>query len=242
MAFGLTKKKKKQSGIRCAAVVAAAGSSTRMDGRNKLFVELDGKPVLVWTLLALDSCDAIDDIVVVTRKPDIDAVAVLCRAHHIKKIFKVVAGGESRQESVYRGALEVPEDTQLIAVHDGARPFVTEMVIQSAVSAAAQYGAAAPSVPVVSTVKEAKNGTVIRTLDRSTLFEIQTPQVFDAAILKGALHHALEKGITVTDDCMAVESLGYPVHLTPGARENIKLTTAADIAFANAILDMRRKS
>lgn len=224
----------------CAAVVAAAGSSTRMLGQNKLFVEIGGEPVLLHTLRALEASRRIGEIVVVTREEDILRAAQLCQDAGLKKVTKILIGGASRLESVYNGVMAVSEKAKLIAVHDGARPFVTETVIALAVDAAAKFAAAAPAVPVTSTVKQAKDNLVEKTLDRDTLFEVQTPQVFSAELIKAALSNALEKSLYITDDCMAVEALGCPVRLTAGARENIKLTTAMDIEFAKAILEARR--
>jgi 2-C-methyl-D-erythritol 4-phosphate cytidylyltransferase len=224
----------------CTAVVAAAGSSTRMNGQNKLMIEFGGKPVLVHTLEALQASRRIDDIIVVTREEDIQHIAELCQTYGLKKVAKIIAGGATRLESVYNGVMQVSEKTALIAVHDGARPFVTEAVIAQTVDAAQKYAAAAPAVPVTSTVKKAKDGLVEKTLDREELFEIQTPQVFSAELLKAALTNAISKSLYITDDCMAVEALGCPVRLTAGTRENIKLTTATDIIYAEAIFEARR--
>lgn len=224
----------------CSVVVAAAGASTRMDGQNKLFVEIGGMPILAHTLTALDTCREIREIIVVTRAEDIDVVASLCAEHMVSKISKVIVGGQTRLESVYYGVLQAAPDSKLIAVHDGARPFVTNGIVKSTIEAALKYSAAAPAVPVTSTVKQAKNGMVVHTLNRDELFEIQTPQIFVSELIKGALQNAVDKKLHITDDCMAVEAIGFPVRLTAGTRENIKLTTSVDIAFAEAIYKMRR--
>ena len=129
--------------------------------------------------------------------------------------------------------------SKLIAVHDGARPFVSENTVTLAVAAALKYSAAAPAVQMTSTIKRAQNGVVVKTLDRSELFEIQTPQIFASELLKGALQNAVDKKLYITDDCMAVEVLGCQIRLTAGSRDNIKLTTTVDIAFAEAILKLR---
>lgn len=224
----------------CTAVVAAAGSSTRMDGQNKLFIEIGGKPVLAHTLSALEACRRIGEIIVVTRAEDIQRVALLCENNGLAKVTKIISGGATRQESVYKGVLQVSKRAELIAVHDGARPFVTETIVALAVDAAKKYAAAAPAIPVTSTIKLAKDGLVEKTIDREALFEVQTPQVFSTELLKAALSNAIDKALYITDECMAVEALGCPVRLTAGARDNIKLTTAMDIVIAQAIYDARR--
>ena len=223
----------------CAAVVTAAGSSTRMGGRDKLLAEIGGAPVLAYTLKALNRCNEVSEIIVVTRQEKLSEVARICKEYDADKVTQIVLGGKTRLESVMNGVLQVSPGSRLIAVHDGARPFVTESVVSLAVEAALKFSAAAPAVPVTSTVKRAKNGIVVKTVDRSELFEIQTPQIFAAELLKGALQNAIDKKLYITDDCMAVEALGCPIRLTTGARENIKLTTAVDLAFAEAILNMR---
>lgn len=223
----------------CSAVVAAAGASTRMAGQDKLLIELGDRPVLAHTLLALDKCPEIAEIVIVTRQEKMNDIAQLVTTYRVGKVTNIVQGGATRLESVYSGVQNVSPHTKLIAVHDGARPFVTENIVSLAVTAALKFSAAAPAVPVTSTVKRALNGMVVKTLDRNELFEIQTPQIFDAALLKAALQNAVDKKLYITDDCMAVEALGCPVRLTTGTRDNIKLTTAIDVAFAEAILKLR---
>lgn len=223
----------------CAAVVAAAGGSTRMEGKNKLFLEIGGMPVLARTLTALEKCARVREIVVVTREEDLTAVTELAIQYQISKAAKVVLGGATRTESVNIGLMHVSPDIPYIAVHDGARPFVTERILNEALDAAAAHKAAAPAIPVTSTVKQAKNGFVVKTVDRRDLFEIQTPQVFASDLIKAALQNAVDKQLYITDDCMAVEALGGAVRLTAGSRENIKLTTVSDMAVAEAILKTR---
>ncbi len=224
----------------CSAVVAAAGSSTRMGGMDKLFLELGGMPVLAHTLTALSKCHSIRELVVVTRSEELERVAAMCREYYIEKVAKIIPGGDTRLDSVYKGLLQISPDADLVAIHDGARPFVTEELVSLVLEAASKYGAAAPAVPVPSTVKQAKNGMVLKPIDRSELFEIQTPQVFASALIKGALQNAIDKSLYITDDCMAVEALGCPVKLTSGSRENIKLTTKTDILYAEALLSRRQ--
>jgi 2-C-methyl-D-erythritol 4-phosphate cytidylyltransferase len=224
----------------CSVVVAAAGSSARMQGTNKLLINIGGKPVLAHTLTALNKCREVAEIIVVTRSEDMNTVAQLCGTYKVTKISKIIVGGETRLESVYNGVLQVSPASALIAVHDGARPFVTESIVSNTVEAALKFSAAAPAVPVTSTIKLAKNGMVEKTIEREHLYEVQTPQIFAAEILKGALQNAVDKSLYITDDCMAVEAIGCPVKLTEGSRENIKLTTVADIAYAEAVNKARR--
>ena len=223
----------------CSAVVAAAGSSVRMNGEDKLLTTVGGLPVLVRTLQALCSSPEIDEIVVATKSEEIAQVADLCKEYNLDKVSKVVAGGETRCESVYNGVMETSKKAVLIAVHDGARPLVTEQVIADVVAAARKFNAAAPAVPVKETIKTAAYSVVTSTPNRRELYTIQTPQVFDAALLKAALSNVLEKKLEVTDDCMAVEALRVSVHLTEGSYENIKITTPVDMYIADAILKMR---
>ena len=227
---------------RCTALVAAAGSSTRMGGINKLLQPLDGVPVLVRTLTALQRAGRIDEIVVAAREEDVVEISRLCRTYGITKCAKVVRGGESSTHSVLLAALEARPDAGLLAVQDGARPLVTPELIDAVAEAAARTAAAAPAVPVKDTVKVVRaDGTVDRTLDRDALRAVQTPQIFEASILKAALQSALEAGAAVTDDCSAVERLGKRVYLVEGDEENLKITTPVDLLLAEAILKDREE-
>ena len=227
---------------RCTALVAAAGSSTRMGGINKLLQPLDGVPVLVRTLTALQRAGRIDEIVVAAREEDVVEISRLCRTYGITKCAKVVRGGESRTHSVLLAALEARPDAELLAVQDGARPLVTQELIDAVAEAAVRIAAAAPAVPVKDTVKVVRaDGTVDRTLDRDALRAVQTPQIFEASILKAALQSALEAGAAVTDDCSAVERLGKRVYLVEGDEENLKITTPVDLLLAEAILKDREE-
>ena len=151
----------------------------------------------------------------------------------------VVAGGETRTDSVMAGLAAVSDCTQLVAVHDGARPLVTDAVICRAVSKAKKFGAAAPAVRVKDTIKVSTDGAVEETPDRSKLYAVQTPQVFDRDLLAAALQNAKEQEIAITDDCSAVEALGMPVQLTDGDEENLKITTPFDLELAALILRRR---
>ncbi|MEY8386293.1 2-C-methyl-D-erythritol 4-phosphate cytidylyltransferase [Oscillospiraceae bacterium 38-13] len=227
---------------RCAALVAAAGSSTRMGGVNKLLQPLEGAPVLIRTLAALQVSETVDEIVVAAREEDIVEFSQLCRTYGITKCTKVIRGGESRVHSVLLAALEAGPEIELLAVQDGARPLVTPELVDRVVSAAARCGAAAPAVAVKDTVKTVrKDGGVEETLDRERLRAVQTPQVFASSLLKAALQSALEADAPVTDDASAVERLGKVVFLVEGEEENLKITTPFDMILAEAILKAREE-
>lgn len=232
----LFRRSKPATGFSCTAVVPAAGNSTRM-GEDKLLLPLRDVPVLLWTLQALEGCPYITEIIVVTREDLIVPVGQLCKDAALHKVRKVVVGGETRAASVLAGVREAEPSAELIAIHDAARPLVTQGVINAVIEEAVKWGAAAPAVPVKDTVKQASGGVVESTPDRSCLFAVQTPQVFEHGLILGALEKALADGAEVTDDCSAVERLGVPVHLTVGAYENIKLTTPEDILVAEAVLE-----
>ncbi len=221
----------------CTALVAAAGASSRMEGVNKLLEPLDGIPVLARTLTALQLAEQVDEIIVAAREEDLVEISRLCHTYGIAKCAKVVRGGESRTHSVLLAALEASPETALLAVQDGARPLVTPELVDRVVAAAARCSAAAPAVPVKDTVKTVRqDGAVEQTLARETLRAVQTPQVFEASLLKAALQAALESGIPVTDDCTAVERLGKAVFLVDGEETNLKITTPTDLVLAAAIL------
>jgi len=219
----------------CSAVIVAAGASTRMEGGDKLLAEINGLPVLLHTLMAFEKNKAVDEIVVVARADDLQKIGDLCRSCGINKASKIMAGGKTRLESVYNGAFAVSEGASYIAIHDGARPCIEQAVIERALAAAAKYHAAAPALPVRPTLKRVKGGIITETVDREGLYEIQTPQIFSADMIKAALTNARKKSLDVTDDCMAAELIGFPVHITEGSVFNIKITTKDDLMVAEAI-------
>lgn len=232
----LGKRKKKPALPAVCAVIVAAGSSRRMGGENKLLLPLDDAPVLAHTLSAFEKCTAIRDIVLVCREQDILPYTELAQNCGVSKLRTVTRGGDSRTASVLAGITAAPEDTGLVAVHDGARPLVSEAVITEAVYAAAEYGAAAPVVPVKDSIKRIQNGNIAADVPRDTLAAVQTPQVFDRALLTRALQTAARENRSFTDDCAAVEAMGQAVRATHGSYENIKITTPEDILVAEAFL------
>ena len=219
----------------CGAVIVAAGSASRMGGIDKVMAPLKGEPMIVRTVRTFQECDAISEIVIVTREDLIVPISGLCR--EMKKVRAVVAGGKSRQESVHLGLNALSDKVQLAAVHDGARPLITWQVIDRTVRAANTYGAAAPAIPVKDTIKVVEGRVVSHTPDRATLFAVQTPQVFDFDLLRGALKKAEQEGAQVTDDCSAVELMGMKVKIVEGDERNIKVTTPMDLKFAEMLLE-----
>lgn len=236
--ISLLRKTKKKTPPICTALVAAAGSGTRMGGVNKLTEPLSGIPVLVHTLRALEQSSRVNYIVVATREEEIVPMSQLCKAYGIGKCTKVIRGGETRTHSVLLAAMEAPAETQYLAVQDGARPLVTPTLIDATIEAAWKCGAAAPAIALKDTVKEVDaRSVVVQTLARDVLRGVQTPQVFEGDLLKAALQNAIEKQIPITDDCSAVEQLGKQVCLIPGEETNLKITTPMDLAVAQMLLD-----
>ena len=220
---------------RCGAVIVAAGSASRMGGIDKVMAPLNGEPMIARTVRAFQNCDAISEIVVVTRQDLILPITSLCA--QMDKVQAVVAGGSSRQESVHLGLNALSGKCKLAAIHDGARPLISWQVINRVVRAANTYGAAAPAIPVKDTIKVVQGGVVKETLDRASLQAVQTPQVFDFDILRGALKKAKQDGAQVTDDCSAVERIGLTVKIVEGEERNLKITTPLDLKIAQLLLE-----
>ena len=219
----------------CGAVIVAAGTASRMGGIDKVMAQLEGEPMILRTVRTFVKCDAIKEIVIVTRPDLIVPITNLCK--NFEKVIAVVAGGASRQESVQLGLNALTGKCKLVAVQDGARPLITEAVIDRTVRAAHTYGAAAPAIPVKDTIKVVRGGVVDHTPDRKTLNAVQTPQVFDFDLLRGALKKAKEDGAEVTDDCSAVERLGMSIKIVEGDERNIKVTTPMDLHIAKLLLE-----
>ena len=219
----------------CGAVIVAAGSASRMGGIDKIMAPLGGEPVIVRTVRQFQDCDAIREIVIVTRPDLILPVMDLC--HGFDKVKAVVVGGETRDASVIMGMNTLSAKCRLVAVQDGARPFAGWQLIDRVVRAANSYGAAAPAIPVKDTIKVVQGGIVKQTPDRATLQAVQTPQVFDMQLLRGALKKAKKDELVLTDDCSAVEHMGMSVKIVEGDEKNIKITTRFDMKIAELILE-----
>ena len=219
----------------CGAVIVAAGSASRMVGIDKVMAQLGGEPMVVRSVRAFQECDAIKEIVVVTRPDLIVPIRDLCSA--FDKVKAVVAGGKDRPESVSLGLNALSDKVKLAAIHDGARPLISWQVIDRTVRAANTYGAAAPAVPVKDTIKVVQGGIVRETPERKHLYAVQTPQIFDFDLLRGALKKAADDKAEITDDCSAVERLGMSVKIVEGDERNIKITTPIDLTVAKAFLE-----
>ena len=219
----------------CGAVIVAAGTASRMGGIDKVMAPLAGEPMIARTVRAFQKSEVISEIVIVTREDLIPPISELTR--DMDKVKAVVTGGKSRQESVELGMNALSKEVKLAAIQDGARPLITWQVIDRVVRAANTFGGAVPGVPVKDTVKVENGGLVKETPDRKTLRAIQTPQVFDFDLLRGALKKAKEDGAEVTDDCSAVERLGMKVKIVEGDERNIKVTTPMDLKIAELLLE-----
>ena len=218
------------------AVIAAAGSSSRMGGRDKLAEPLDGIPVILRTLAAVEAVPEIREIVVVTREDRVEEYRRLLG--QCSRLRAVVPGGSTRQESVRNGVRALSPDCTLAAIHDGARPLVTPEVFARCIEAARSCGAATAAVPVKDTIKLAdETGRVLDTPDRSRLWAVQTPQIFDRERYLRAAEEAERRGLSCTDDCQLFEAMGWEVQLVMGDYRNLKLTTPEDFLAAGAYLE-----
>lgn len=219
----------------CGAVIVAAGSASRMKGIDKVMAPIGGEPMILRTVRNFQQCDAIREIVIVTRADLIVPIMDLC--HDFNKVKAVVVGGENRVDSVHLGLNTLSEKVELVAVHDGARPFADWQLIDRAVRAGNYFGAAAPGIPVKDTIKVVQGGMARATPNRSALRAVQTPQVFDFDLLRGALAQAKATNANITDDCSAVELLGMQVRIFDGDERNIKITTPMDLKIAHLLLE-----
>ncbi len=221
------------------AIVPAAGRGMRMglQGPGKQFALVGDRPVLAHTLTALADAEAVDGIIVVTRKEQISLAQQVVEDYAIGKVVGIIVGGDTRQESVWAGLIQLDPATEIVVVHDGARPLVEPAVIGRVIEAARKHGAAGAAVPVKDTIKVSDEaGFVTSTPPRDRLWAIQTPQAFRYELLKEAHLEAQARGYVGTDDCVLVEELGHPVKLVEGSYRNIKLTTPEDLVIAQALL------
>jgi 2-C-methyl-D-erythritol 4-phosphate cytidylyltransferase len=226
------------------AIVVAAGAGRRMGSECKALTPIGGKPLLGYSLEALQASDLIDGICVVVQPGRLDSFRKEASSRWpFGKIFAWVAGGERRQDSVAAALRVIPTDASLIAVHDAARPFITEGLLQRLMEAARAKGAAVPAIEVVDTIKEVTDlGIVSRSLDRKRLRAVQTPQVFDAELLRRAYRNEKMCGIAATDDAMLVELIGHEVAVVEGSSDNIKITVKEDVGKGEEILRRRRRA
>ncbi len=222
-------------------IIAAAGNALRMNGISKQTALLAGKPVTAYSLEIFARMEEVTEIIISARSEDIGVMWDIADSFGGGKVKDVVEGGNTRQESVINAVRKISRDTGLIAVHDAARPLVSEDVIRRCIKDASVFGGAAPAVPVKDTLKTANGGLVTDTPDRSSLFAVQTPQIFQKKYFYDGVNFALEHGLDFTDDCQLAEAVGTKIFLTPSDYFNIKITTPEDIALAEALI-MYRKS
>lgn len=226
--------------MKTTAILVAAGNSTRMGGVCKQLISVCGRPVLYHTLRAFEEADRVDGVVLVCREQEKKAFQGLIEEYRFKKVLKLVTGGETRQASVAGGIGAAPSDTDFFAIHDGARCLITHELIDAVIEDAAVFKASAAGVPVKDTIKVVSpQGIVASTPDRSTLWAVQTPQVFERPLYLAAMEKAISEGRDHTDDCQLIEQNGGRVHMCMGSYDNIKVTTVEDITLAEAILQKR---
>ena len=217
-------------------IVVAAGSSTRMNGINKQTALLCGVPLIIRALMRFERCGKISNIILVVKPDDVFSMQQLADRYHIGKLSDIVCGGESRQQSVKNGLERVPANAETVLIHDGARPFVTDEIICSVISALGTHNAVACAVKLKDTVKQVdKNGYVLSTPDRDTLVAVQTPQGVNVSDYRAALEIAGNPG-AFTDDMSVMEAAGHKPFTVPGSYENIKVTTPEDIALAEYLI------
>ena len=225
-------------------IIAAAGAASRMQGKDKILCKINGKEVLLYSVLAFDSAECTDKIVVVTSQEKTDAVKGLLESAHLSVPFEVTCGGDTRQKSVYNALKCCDEKSDAIMIHDGARPMVTSKLIDTLYKEVIKNkkDAAAVGVKVKDTIKKvSQNGEIDCTIDRESLVAIQTPQCFDSKLYNEAYKAAIEKNNDYTDDCQLVEALGKKVYVVEGDYKNIKITTPDDLILAQTFLKEREK-
>lgn len=222
-------------------VIVCAGNSTRMGGVNKILLPLGERLVIGVTMQAFQACESVKEIIIVAREDDIPAIQAEAEAAGITKLAFCTKGGSTRQESVINGIRRISPETQLVAVHDGARPLVRPEHIERVIKDASVFGGATLGVPVKDTIKTVDDGLVVDTPPRSSLYITQTPQIFKRSLYFEGVDFALEHNLDFTDDCQLVEAIGGKVAMTVGDYTNIKITTPEDIAIAEILLEQRGK-
>lgn len=221
------------------AVIVCAGNSTRM-GVNKILLPLGERLVVGVTMQAFQACESVKEIIIVARETDIPAIREEAQKAGITKLKECTVGGDTRQQSVINGIRCISQDTELVAVHDGARPLVKPEHIEKAIKDALVFGGATLGVPVKDTIKVVDDGLITDTPPRSSLYITQTPQIFRKKLYFEGIDFALEHNLDFTDDCQLVEAIGGKVYMTTGDYTNIKITTPEDIKLAETLLEMRK--
>lgn len=217
-------------------IIAAGGSSTRMNGVNKTLAMLCGKPVIVHSMLVFQGMNEVSEIIVSARDCDKEQISAFSEKYGITKLSDIAPAGATRQQSVVNALKLISRETSLIAVHDGARPLVCEKYVRMCIKDASVFGGAALGVPVKDTIKVVDGGIVTDTPDRSKLYITQTPQVFQKKHYFDGVNFAVEHELDFTDDCQLAEAVGVKINITPSDYRNIKITTPEDLAIAQAIM------
>ena len=233
---------------RTVAILPAAGFGTRMGAESpKQFRLLDGVPVIIFTLRRLAACPAIDEFLIATRVEETAALAARVAQEKLRQPVRVVGGGDTRQESVRNALTEVPPDTDLVLVHDAVRPLVTRAQVEHVINEARECRAAILGIPALDTVKEVKRASlpedvalILTTIPRERIVLAQTPQVFDAALLRMAFARAAADGVSASDEAGLVERLGHDVHVVVGSERNLKITRPGDLELAEFYLAQER--
>ncbi len=220
------------------AVVIAAGKSERIGSNvDKAFLSLGMQPVLAYSLRAFEKCPDVDSVILVVRKDRIEAARGLVQLFGCSKVVKVVSGGTSRQASVRNGLAVLHDEVKIVVVHDGARPCITTETISETIKCAKRHGSGVAAYKIGDTIKEVEKGvTITKTVDRTKLWAVQTPQTFKRELLLDGLEKAKKKGLTVTDEASAVELVKEGVRLVPSPWSNIKITSPDDLRIAAALL------
>ena len=220
------------------AIIVAAGKGTRMGANvDKLWLEVAGRPVVAHTWRQFNDAACVDEIILVVRDGMQPHFAELAGKFKFQKPFRLVVGGAERQDSVWNGLEALSPKTEIVAIQDAARPCTTAELIADTIQAARETGAAVAAQPVTDTIKETADGKIIsRTVDRSKLWSVQTPQTFRLKVICNAIATAREKGLVLTDDTAACELIGQPVRLVKSATPNPKVTVPADLPFVESLL------
>jgi 2-C-methyl-D-erythritol 4-phosphate cytidylyltransferase len=224
------------------ALIVAAGKGTRMGSNvDKLWLEVAGRPVLAHTWQRFNDAECVDEILLVVREGMQPHFEELANKFKFQKPFRFVAGGAERQDSVWNGLEALSPKTEIVAIQDAARPCTAQELIAATIQAARETGAAVAAQPVTDTIKETADGKMIsRTVDRSKLWSVQTPQTFRVEVIRRAIASARAKGLTLTDDTAACELLGQPVRLVKSETPNPKVTVPADLPFVESLLRVER--
>lgn len=220
------------------AILVAAGKGTRMGAKvDKLFLEVAGRPVVAHTWQRFNDAKCIDEIIVVVRDGMQSTFSEVAQLYQFTKKHRVVVGGAERQDSVWNGLEALSKECEIVSIQDAARPCTSEDLIQACIDAARETGAAVAAQPVTDTLKETADGrTILRTVDRSRLWAVQTPQTFKVDVIRAALSEVRKNGLQVTDDTAACELIRQPVRLVVSATPNPKVTVPGDVAYVEAIL------